>query len=257
MKIDIFGTRSGTEPVAGRMQTALAIEVGDRIYWFDAGECCSETAHTMGVDVRNLTNVYISHPHMDHVGGLPKLLWLICKLEKVTGVAPRHGRVKVYYPNSGMWQGVCAILQANNTKYLTDYGPDATRITEGILTDDGFARVTTCANGHMPPAEDGPQSFSFLFEAEGKRVVFSGDVKSFDDLTPLLAQPCDLLLMETGHHDALEVCERAKASGKVGRILFLHHHRNTVADFENASAKLKAACGSYAEYLNDRDAITL
>lgn len=69
MKLHFLGTCSGTEPMPDRKHTSFAIETGDRLYWFDAGEGCSYTAHLMGLDLLSLCKVVISHPHMDHVGG--------------------------------------------------------------------------------------------------------------------------------------------------------------------------------------------
>ncbi|MDD6563518.1 MAG: hypothetical protein PUF08_00410, partial [Clostridiales bacterium] len=64
MKFYIFGSCSGTEPFKGRHHTAWALELNGRIYWFDAGETCSYTAHLMGVELLAVSDIFISHPHM-------------------------------------------------------------------------------------------------------------------------------------------------------------------------------------------------
>ena len=71
MKLYIFGSCSGTEPWQNRHHTAFAIEIGGRFYWFDAGENCSYAAHLMGVDLLAVSDIFISHTHMDHVGISP------------------------------------------------------------------------------------------------------------------------------------------------------------------------------------------
>ena len=43
--VHILGSCAGTEPMPGRMHTSLALTVGKRLYFFDAGEGCSWTAH--------------------------------------------------------------------------------------------------------------------------------------------------------------------------------------------------------------------
>ena len=82
MKLYVFGSCSGTEPMEGRHHTSVAFEINDRFYWFDAGENCSYTAHLMGVDLLKISDIFISHTHMDHIGGLANLLWntLLCHL---------------------------------------------------------------------------------------------------------------------------------------------------------------------------------
>lgn len=59
---------SGTEPIAERHHVSFAFEVNGRIYWFDAGEGCSCTAHNMGVNLFEVSDIFISHSHTDHVG---------------------------------------------------------------------------------------------------------------------------------------------------------------------------------------------
>ena len=83
MKIYFLGTCAGTEPMPDRKHASVAIECGDAIYWFDAGEGCSYTAHNMGLDLLRVKKIMISHTHMDHVGGLGNLLWNIRKLSSV------------------------------------------------------------------------------------------------------------------------------------------------------------------------------
>ena len=59
MKRHILGSCSGTEPMPGRHQTAWMLEAGGRLYQFDAGECCSWTAHLMKLDLLALRALFI------------------------------------------------------------------------------------------------------------------------------------------------------------------------------------------------------
>ena len=99
MKIHFLGTCAGTEPMPGRKHASIAVESGKNIYWFDAGEGCSYTAHLLGIDLLKVNKVVISHTHMDHVGGLGNLLWNIRKLVIMRKQLPLHGGIEVYLPN--------------------------------------------------------------------------------------------------------------------------------------------------------------
>ena len=73
-KIRFLGTCSGTEPMPGMHHCSLIIEVDGVNYWFDGGENCAHAAHTGGVNVMNTRALFVSHPHLDHTGGIANLL---------------------------------------------------------------------------------------------------------------------------------------------------------------------------------------
>ena len=97
-KIHILGSCSGTEPFPGRHHTSLAIELPDSLFFLDAGETCSYTAHLMGLDLLKTRAVFISHCHMDHIGGLPNLLWTKRKLSVVKQKLPVSLVIHTYLP---------------------------------------------------------------------------------------------------------------------------------------------------------------
>lgn len=257
MKLYVFGSCSGTEPYENRHHTALAFEIGERIYWFDAGESCSHTAHVMGVDLLRVSDIFISHPHIDHVGGLANLLFTIRKLSIVKKEEPKFGGVTVHTPSMETWRGVMLILQNAEGSYKTPYRSDVESVQDGLLLDKDGVRVTACHNRHIPPTETGYRSFSYLIEAEGKRIVYSGDVKDLDDLAPFLAEGCDLLLMETGHHDPTVVSKRLSGGAyDVKKLYFMHHGRMILRDYEGALERCREDFPSVV-FCNDRDVFKL
>ena len=232
----------------GRRHCSFVIERDGAVYWFDAGDGCAHTAYTLGVDVMAVRAIFISHPHMDHVGGLAEVLWTIRKLDKRNQDPSRSmaGRtVEVQLPSEAIWQGVMAVLGEGSGRFGREFEILAKRPVEGVTYDrDGF-RVTGLRNGHLGPTGEGDdwQAFSYRIDADGRVVVFSGDVKSVSELDPLL-DDCDLLLMETGHHKVEDVCGWLAESGRAPRRLaFIHHGRAILADAEGELAKAKAILG--------------
>ena len=112
VKFYIFGSCAGTSPKENRHHTSFAIESDERVYWFDAGETCSYTAHLMGVDLLSVPHVFISHPHMDHVGGLGNLLWNIRKVSRSRKTLPKYGDVTLHMPNEDTFNGMMTLLKA-------------------------------------------------------------------------------------------------------------------------------------------------
>ena len=258
MKLSVVGSCSGTEPFENRHHTAFALTLGERIYWFDAGETCSYTAHLMGLDLLSVSDIFISHPHMDHVGGLGNLFWNIRKLSKVKKQNLRYGDLHLYIPSMETWKGILAILKNSEGNYQNDYQTLAHPISDGVLLENGEIRVTAMHNLHLKVPADGVwRSFSFLIEAEGKRVVYSGDVKDISELSPWLAEGCDLLLMETGHHHPDLVCQHLIDEGyKIGTLGFLHHGRDILYRYDEMRKTCQTILPSVI-FFNDGDTLEL
>jgi ribonuclease BN (tRNA processing enzyme) len=236
MRIHFFGTCAGTEPMPGRKHVSFAIEKDGELYWFDAGEGCSYTAHLMGLDLLSVHNIFISHSHMDHVGGLGNLLWNIRKLDGI-----KHGMegksVDVFLANKNTWDGIMLLLSQTEGGFKTQFDVNRRSIQDGVIYNHNGLKVTALHNTHLGIPEDGQwMSYSFKIEAEGRSIVFSGDLGSLGDIDPLVDQ-CDLLLMETGHYAPEEVCEHIKDKN-VGTLGFIHSGRHIL---ENPERELSIA----------------
>jgi len=244
MIIHFFGTCAGTEPMPGRRHVSFAIETRGDIYWFDAGEGCSYTAHLMNVDLQSVRCVFISHTHMDHVGGLGNLFWNIRKLSTIYNKI-KDRQIELFIPNLKTWEGIKQVLENTEGGFQCSFTINTNQIKDGELYNQNGFRVTALHNNHIPKKEGEPwRSFSFLIETEGKRVVYSGDVKSVEDIAPLI-DDCDLLLMETGHHKVEDICNYIKEKGKKVKMLgFIHHGRDILL---NSSTQLQKAKDIFSE----------
>ena len=257
MKLYIFGSCSGTEPMPDRHHTALAFEINDRIYWFDAGENCSYTAHLMGIDLLKVSDIFISHPHMDHIGGLANLLWNIRKVSNMTKRHPEYGDITVYTSFEHTFSSVLSLLKNSEGNYENDYQTLNKRVKEDMLLKNDDIEVIAVHNLHLPETENGWPSYSFMIKAEGKRIIYSGDIKKLDDISCFLKDGCDLLLMETGHHKAEEVLEKIKEDGyDVKEVYFMHHGRGILNDYEGTIDRCRKINPS-VKICNDKDVYEL
>ena len=235
MKIHFLGTCSGTEPMPNRHHTAIIIEVGDGLYWFDAGENCSYRAFLSGFDYSKIRALFISHPHIDHIGGLPLLLFNLAKLNWRKKLRVGDDNIlKMYLPDFEFLEGLKKMVNFERMKKGTDFDAKELLIHDGVIFEDAVIKVSAIHNGHL--GEDGTNgwhSYSFLIEAEGKKVVYSGDVKSPHDYDCFTDKGCDVLIMETGHHKVTDVCDYALEK-KVKRLLFTHHGREILENQQAA-----------------------
>ena len=251
MKIHVFGSASGTEPQPGRHHTAWAIEYDGGLYWFDAGESCYHTAHLMGLDLLTIRTITISHPHIDHCGGLPNLIWTLEKLQWLYDRTDNF-EIKMMLPKVEIWeQGAKNFLNVLS-KYEPHFTVTPKKIEDGLIFDDGKVSIEARHNFHIQPPEAAEfTSYSFRIKVDGKIILFSGDVKSYADMGDWL-DDCDLLLMETGHHKSSEVCAALrKEQRNVRDIIFVHSGRELLNDYDNALARAEKAWGAPLRVASD------
>ena len=255
IKLHFLGTCSGTEPCPGRHHCSIVFEIGEKCYWFDAGEGCSHTAYTSGIDVQRVRAVFISHMHIDHIGGLANLLFTIRKVSISKKIPHINGNsYDVFVPDLEKFDAVKTIASA----YRKGSGVDIVDhlVSDGLVFEDENIRVTALHNDHLREADtEDWHSYSYLIEAEGKRIVFSGDVHYPHELDPLLEGGCDLLIMETGHHKVADVCEFAKSRG-VKKLVFNHQGREILSNPTAAEERAKAIFPN-ASIANDLDIVEL
>lgn len=237
-KLIFLGTCSGTEPMPDMCHSAIVVETGGGYYWFDAGETCSRNAYLMGIDLLKVRSVFISHPHMDHVGGLANLMWNIRKLTTISDARPIDSVVKCFLPNLKTWEGIMTILSETEENFTCDYELESHHISDGVVYEDRNIKVTAYHNHHLGEAEDGNwQSFSFCIETGNKRIIYSGDIRDEYDLDSIIGNGCDILIVETGHHKVKNICSYATTKN-VGKLLFTHHGREIINNREEAECVL-------------------
>lgn len=256
MELYFLGCRCAAPAVPKYMHTSFAIEINDVIYWFDAGEGCSHTAHLMGIDLLRVKEIFISHPHMDHIGGLANLLWNIRKLTKYRKQLPMHGDIGVHISDLEVWDGLWMVLKNTEELFKWKCRVKPSQIKGGYIYRDENITVYAVHNRHMEKYEDQTElSFSFKIRCEDKSIVYSGDIKDLSDLDALLEEPCDYLLVETAHQKVEAICAYADKKD-VRTLMFLHHSLEIMKNMQQARMSVThGKCNIY--FAQDGDRLTL
>jgi len=243
IRIHHLGTCAGTEPIPGMHHVAMTLEIRDSLYWVDAGENCFYTAYTAGTDVTKSRAVLISHAHIDHTGGLPNLLFTLQKMGIRYGKKLAHDNTLVFLsPDPGLLDATKAYCNGGEAKDAFPFRFDERIIGDGLIYQDENLTVTALHNRHLK--EDGSRgwhSYSFLLESEGKRIVYSGDVVTQEELDPLMEGGCHMLIMETGHHTVDAVCRYAASRGAAA-LRFTHNGREII----EKRPEMEALCADHA-----------
>ncbi len=247
-KLTFLGTCSGTEPFDGMHHTSFIIEVNGNVYWFDAGESCSRNAFLNGVDMLAVKSIFISHPHVDHIGGLFNLILLMRQQIWRQGKELEDGKVRLFSPCKALWEHMKPLIDTADANLFKVMSVENGIISDSVIFENEDIKVSAIHNEHMEIPEDGEwKSYSFLIEVNGRKIVYSGDIKRLSELAPLIGDGCDILICESGHHKVTDIIEYAEKSN-AAHLIFNHHGREIIYDrtsaqklCENATCKAEVA----------------
>lgn len=216
MRITTLGTSHGDHTYC-RFNSATLIEIGDRLYLIDAGEPVTALLIRAGQPIERLRAVFITHMHADHAGGLSNL---IADMIKRT---PEQGHTRLLLPDPAAVGPLEAWLEAQYVPWPSRRAAIET-IAEGLTYQDDLATVTAIPTRHVESA-DGPVCFAYQFEAEGKRLLFTGDLQAdFSDFPSVArSQPFDLCVCEMTHFEPAATLP-ILCGCPIGRLVFSHIH---------------------------------
>jgi len=177
--------------------------VNDAQYIIDAGDAVTRRLTKLGTNFRNIDNIFITHPHSDHISGLGALMSVVYD-------ADRRNPVNIYGPPGTVAsvKGLLDFLTVNSEIRMSDgtHTVPATKVFSGhdagvgMVFQDANVKVTAVENTHFhfPPGSPGYgkyKSYAYRFDAADRSVVFTGDTGPSDAIAEL-AKGADLLVSE-------------------------------------------------------------
>ncbi|MBR3967249.1 MAG: ribonuclease Z [Clostridia bacterium] len=227
MKIIFYGSSHGY-PEPGRKCSCSMIEIGDARYFIDMGTNAVEGMINRGLPLDSVKGIFITHMHSDHTGGLiPFLDVCSWKFKTVNPKIYLPGDTEKIRSTMANWVALCGVP-------LRPF--EFFEIKEGVIFDDGILRITAYKTKHTAA------SYAFLAEAEGKRVLFSGDLshKGPADDFPMAVfeSELDLAICEVAHFEATEYLPLFSGQKNLKRLCFNHYSERLMYSLYEAKNKL-------------------
>jgi ribonuclease Z len=197
VRVILLGTAGGPTFDAQRLGISTLIEAGSERLLFDAGRSMTTGMARAGINPADVTKVFLTHLHSDHIVSLPELYLFPWASQG------RHVPLQVWGPT-----GTRAMFRHLQEAFAFDihirrdvdekFPADgikvvATDIREGVVHESNGVKVTAFLVDHGPVAP----AFGYRIDYRGHSVALSGDTKPSDNLVKFAAG-VDVLIHEVG-----------------------------------------------------------
>ena len=194
-RVTLLGT-GAPPPVLDRFGPSTLVEAGKEKFIFDAGRGAMQRLHQLGIPFADITGVFLTHHHSDHVVGFVDL-WLTGWIGRPWGM--RATPLRVWGP-AGTKQMMEHLPQAfhvdirvRSRNYPTEgVKLEADGINEGMVYDRNGVRIFAFEVDHG--GEELP-AFGYRVNYRGHSAVLSGDT-TFNENLIRHARGTDLLVHE-------------------------------------------------------------
>ncbi|MBR0510364.1 MAG: ribonuclease Z [Clostridia bacterium] len=209
MRIIFYGTSHGV-PEHHRRCSSYILSVGGRYYLIDMGTQAIEELRRRGIPIEAVRLVICTHPHGDHTDG-------VISFADLVNWYFRKADPEILLPDERLLAPLKTWLTVNDNGKPPREDLRIGAFSAGVAYADAHLRLTAIPTQHCVNA------YAFLVEAEGKRILFTGDLKhpSVDFPAAAFETELDLIVCELAHFspdDCIPVFDKTKAK----RILHTH-----------------------------------
>jgi len=183
-------------PRLDRFGPSTLVEVGAKKFIFDAGRGAMQRLHQLGVPFADISGMFLTHHHSDHVVGFPDL-WLTGWIGRPWG--KRNTPLQVWGPEGTrqMMEHLPLAFAVDIRVRRRNYPPEgvqlvAHEIGEGAILEDDGIKISAFEVDHG--GEELP-AFGYRIDYHGRSAVLSGDT-TFNENLIRYSQGVDLLVHE-------------------------------------------------------------
>jgi ribonuclease Z len=241
-KITLLGTGS-PDLLMDRFGPSILIEAGKEKLLFDCGRGATLRIQQLGVDWNDVTALFLTHLHSDHIVGIPDLLltgWLLGRQTPLRVWGPVGTQAMMAHLIEA-FQFDIRMRQEDDLRPAAGAVAIAKDIGQGVVYENAGVKVTAFDVDHGPVKP----AFGYRIDYAGHSVVLSGDTRFSENLIRF-AQGVDVLV----HEVCLADPEVLKA-GEHERHVMAHHISPEHAAEVFSRVKPKLAVYSHVVILGD------
>jgi len=215
----VLGSSSGL-PQAERACSGYCLQSDDSLSIIDCGGGVTRSFLQSGFDPMKLDRIFLSHTHSDHCCELTLLIQML-------HVMKSERRLELHVPDEFVrflyrWLNAVYLFPQHIKPKLEIHG-----YADGFVYNGGSCTLRAIANEHLTKAAeiieqyDVPnqmQCHSLRIETERKKLLYSADVDSLDDIWPHL-DGLDYALVESTHIDLARLFDRARETPSTHYVL--------------------------------------
>jgi len=196
-RVILLGTAGGPTFSADRLGIATLVVAGSEKLLFDCGRGMTTGMARIGIDPVDVTKVFLTHLHSDHIISLPELYLYPWASQG------RSVPLQVWGPS-----GTRSMMEHLQKAFAYDihirrdvdekFSPDGIRVTatdiqQEVVHQANGVKVTAFLVDHGPVKP----AFGYRIDYQGHSVVLSGDTKPSDNLVKF-SKGVDVLIHEVG-----------------------------------------------------------
>jgi ribonuclease Z len=194
-RITLLGS-GAPPPRLDRFGPSTLVEAGNEKFIFDAGRGAMQRLHQLGIPFSDITGMFLTHHHSDHVVGFPDL-WLTGWIGRPWG--KRNVPFQIWGPEGTrqMMEHLPKAFAVDIRVRSRNYPPEGVRLEardvgEGVVFDSHGIKVVAFEVDHG--GEELP-AYGYRIDYQGRAVVISGDT-TFNENLIRHSQSVDLIVHE-------------------------------------------------------------
>jgi ribonuclease Z len=193
LRVILLGTGAGPALNMQRYGISTLVVAGPEKLMFDCGRAATLRMNQLGIRLGDVTTLFLTHLHSDHIIGIPDLYLAVPEVRKTTFrvFGPEGTRTMMDHLRQAFAFDIH--IRRDVDEKIEGYGAmSATDIKQGVVYESNGVKVTAFLVDHGPVKP----AFGYRVDYIGHSVAMSGDTEPSDNLVKF-AQGVDVLVHET------------------------------------------------------------